>query len=320
MKNKYTSGLTILELLISIGLASILLLALGAFFSQNSQAALQLNTRSDMQQETIIAQQLITGRLREAVYVMPAGQTLVLSSSAASAPTYTNPVGARRGSPTWITGSDPILAMVLPPKDGSAGENCLLTTTTTTPTGNDACYRFYAYYPVNRKTWTDGTSGSNDPGVDATNENTWVLVQYMSYLSGDFYDAEVTNMTSATPVTIPRVIDYVNFKISNAQILADYIEPTVNDTTTAGVTNANTTYTMFTYANSTTPGIAPTAAKPVDTVTVNLASARLLGGKLMHIPGPTYTSTGTLVDAYPEYSITVNLSNQGKVAAKSDDE
>lgn len=276
-KHRLSQGMTLVELLIGLLITGILLEIMLTMFSSNTKLAAQYNSRSDMQQDTLLAQQLITGRLREAYYIWPAGQTINLSSSQAGSPsakTYQNPL---TGSGIWTTGTQPILAMLAPPKDASS--SC---------TGNDCLYAFYAYYPVKRSVWVSGTSGSNNPGPDSVNGYTWILVQYKGYMNSS-YNAVASN--SAT--TVPDLASYLTFSTANAQPLADYIAPSVG---------GSRTYTMFTLQNAANPTQTTSTTLPVDTVTVTLASARQVGGQQLRLPS-----------ASSEYSLTVNASNQGKI-------
>ncbi|RJF72803.1 prepilin-type N-terminal cleavage/methylation domain-containing protein [Deinococcus cavernae] len=64
-------GLTLVELLVGMTLMGIILTALVSFFTQSSKTSMQSSARADLQQETLNAQQLIAGKLKEAWYVYP---------------------------------------------------------------------------------------------------------------------------------------------------------------------------------------------------------------------------------------------------------
>lgn len=212
------SGFTLLEMLVVIALLGIVMTALASTFMSGSQATTLALSRAELQQETVNAEQLIASRVKEAYYVFPPGQTLVLGSSSANL--RTNPL---TGDATWTVGTHPILALILPPR------NPALTCTAST---NDGCYRFFAYYPVKRSVWVAGSSGASNPGADAANDaSSWVLVEYRDY----YYERSPVGSTPTLPPTDG----------SDANLLSDYIAPT----NTAGAT-----YTMFNYL----PGTAAT--------------------------------------------------------------
>ncbi|MBB6016428.1 PilW family protein [Deinococcus radiopugnans] len=178
-----------------------------------------------------------------------------------------NPITSNKN---WTVATHPILAMILPPRNPALA--CASAT-------NDGCYRFFAYYPVLRSVWVAGTSGASNPGADAANDaSTWVLAEYRDY----YYESNPST-TSPASLTLPPIAD------SDANLVSDYIMPT----TTAGAT-----YTMFGY----TPATAATTG--VTGVNINLATGRVVNGKLTRLPGQTGT-----------YNLSVYPLNLGKVAA-----
>lgn len=291
MKREAQGGLTLVELLVALALMGIVLTALVNYFSQGSRAASESGSRAELQQEILNAQQLIAGRLKEAWYVYPAGQTLQLGSSPAStASLRQNPIPGtpRTGLANWLTGTDPVLALILPPR---APGSCPLDTATTAQkaAGADFCYRFFVYYPVKRSTWVSGTGGAaaptaSNPGEDTANADTWVLAEYRKTLYG-----------FAPGGTIPTT----TLNGGDANLLADYVAPTV---VTAGLTASADTYTMFELRAAN--GSPTSSSNPVSGVTLRLATIRIMGGKVLRLPD----GTGT-------YSITIYPTNLGKVAA-----
>ena len=291
MRRGGQGGLTLVELLVGMALLGIVLTALVNYFSQGSRVATQSSGRAELQQEVLNVQQLIAGRLKEAWYVYPAGQTLQLgSTSASTAALRQNPVSGSTwyGTANWLTGTDPVLALLLPPR---ASGTCPAETATTAQkaAGADFCYRFFAYYPVKRSTWVSGTGGTtaptaSNPGSDTANADTWVLAEYRKTLYGFVPGG-----------TIPTT----SLDGGDANLLADYIAPTV---ATTGFTTTTNTYTMFEYKSA--DGSPTSATNPVTGVTLNLATTRNVGGKVLRLPD----ATGT-------YSITVYPTNLGKIAA-----
>ncbi|MHA0034453.1 PulJ/GspJ family protein [Deinococcus sp. PESE-13] len=281
-----SEGFTLVELLVAMALLAIVLSALVTFFSQGSRASTQSSGRAELQQEVLNVQQLIAGRLKEAWYVYPAGQTLQLgSTSGSTANLRQNPA---TGLANWSTGTDPVLAMILPPR---ASGTCPADTATTAQkaAGADFCYRLFAYYPVKRSTWVSGTGGTTDPtasnpGNEPGNGNVWVLAEYRKTLYG-----------FARGDAIPTA----TLDGGDANLLADYIAPTV---ATTGFTTSTNTYPMFEYKAAN--GNPTSSSNPVIGVTLNLATTRNVGGKVLRLPD----ATGT-------YSITIYPTNLGKVAA-----
>lgn len=287
MKRAAQSGLTLVELLVGMALMGIVLTALVSYFSQSSHVAGESSSRAELQQELLNIQQLIAGRLKEAWYVYPAGQTLQLGASATStANLRRNP---RTGYTNWLTGTDPVLAVIVPPR---AAGTCP-TAAPSSGSGAEFCYRFFAYYPVKRSVWLFGTTttsggvtteSASNPGKDPSNDATWVLAEYRKTLYGFAPGA-------APPTT--------TLDGGDANLLADYVAPTV---VTSGFTTTANTYTMFGLLAAN--GAVTSATNPVSGVTLSLATTRNSGGKVLRLPGQTGT-----------YSITIYPANLGKVAA-----
>lgn len=301
MKRRPQAGFTLLELLVGMALMGIVLTALLNFFTQGSRVSTQSSNRAELQQEILNVQQLLAGRLKEAWYIYPADQTLQLGASPTStAALRRNPIpnaggSTRYGTANWLTGSDPLLALILPPK--SAG-TCPADTATSTEkeAGKDFCYRFFAYYPVRRSVWVDGTTtvvggvstqSASNPGTDTANAETWVLAEYRKTLYG-------FSATDAPPTT--------TLDGGDANLLADYIAPTVATTGFTTTTPINNTYTMFTLRAAN--GSATSSTNPVNGVTLSLATTRKTVGTTLRLP-----------DASNEYEITIYPTNLGKIAA-----
>lgn len=258
-----TGGFTLVELLVGMALMGIVLGALLSFFTQGTRISSQSSSRADLQQEVLNVQQLIVGKLREAWYIYPAGQTLTLSSAV----TTRNPV---TGNQTWNTSTHPILAMILPPS------NTALACATATP---DGCYRFVAYYPVVRSVWISGVTATPwlDPGSNANNAATWVLAEYRANMPATFIP------TVFPPAAVPTVP-----LTGSANLLADFVAPTV---LTTGFTTAASTYIMFSFlpANS-------SVALPVSGVTLRVATTQQTVGTTLRLPNATDEYT---ISVYP---------------------
>lgn len=280
-----TQGFTLIELLVGMAIGVLLLFFLMTSFSATSKNTVQVNARSDLQQELLNAQQLIAGRVREAWYVYPAGKTFDLGSGVLRSNPLWNGTSGTTG--VWTTGTQPILAMILPPKQ--PGGPC------TTAPNNAGCYRFFAYYPVNRASWLGGTSSGtfrvNNPGADSLNDaSAWVLAEYRSYYYGSTAPPPF-DLVYSTP-SIPPVAG------SDANLLADYLQPT----TTAP------TYTMFSFIspNPLVPIVNGAPDGPwvddnangladqsyVSGVSISLVTRKDLGSSVLRLPGTgSYTIT-----------------------------
>lgn len=271
MKRKGREGFTLMELLVGMAIMGIVLTALVNYFSQSSRVAVQSSSRAELQQEILNAQQLIIGKLKEAWYIYPAGSVINMTGSELTK----RPSGVATNPNTWTVGTDPIVAMVLPPEVAGSP------------------YRFLAYYPVKRSVWVAGTTSDSwrNPGPDDLNGDTWILAEYRGTLAASFAP---TAYPPSTPPAVPTS--------NTPNILSDYVAPTV---TTTGFTTAapiDSTYTMFSLLSAT--GAATSTTNPVTGVTFNLATTRKTGGTTLRLPNAT-----------DEYSLTVYPTNLGKIAA-----
>lgn len=258
-------GLTLVELLIGMAIIGVVLAALTSFFNQGTRISGQSSSRSELQQELLNAQQLITGKLREAWYIYPPNPTA--SYVLGSTPITQNPLtnGTNNWNPSATT-PHPFLAMILPPRSPNL--------TCGSGTNVDGCYRFIAYYAMKRSTWLSAIGGDSwrNPGPDAANDNdTWVLAEYRKEMPASF-NATTSTFPPTNPPTIPTN--------GQSNILTDYIAPT----NVSGFTTSGNTYTMFGY----TPP-APTGSSYVTGVKVSLVAIRQSSGAMMRIP-----NTGSL--------------------------
>ena len=162
-------GFTLIEVLVALGILGLLGLAFVRIFSSTFDATSNITARNDLLHEAQIAQQLIASKVKLAWYVYPTGTTIKINNGATTA-------NALAGSNTWTVGSDPFLALVLPPQDPT--QNC-------TPTDKDGCYRFYAYYAFPRSHYLSAISASSSQRLDPDprNDNTWVIMEYRTALT-----------------------------------------------------------------------------------------------------------------------------------------
>lgn len=252
------AGFTLIEMLVVMGILGVVLLALSNTFVGGSRTTTLAMARAELQQETVNAEQLIGSRIREAWYVFPPAQTLALGGGELRR----NPL-VTGSSGNWTVGTHPILAMILPPERP----------TVACTSDNDGCYKFYAYYPVKRSVWVNGTlvSSPSNPGKDEANDaSAWVLVEYYDYYQG-------TTSAPSLPPTPPPIAD------SDANLLSDYVAPTTN-------VGSGTNYRMFDYVMN-------PAGTVVQGVRVNLATQRQVSGRLVRLPDATGAYA---LSAYPQ--------------------
>ena len=222
---KKLQGFTLIEMLIGMAIFGILMLAFTQIFGGSLKASSQINSRNELVSEGQIAQQLVASRLQGAYYVYPPGTSMQLTSSGFTAKNTVN--GA--DTYTWRVGTNPFIfvAMILPPT--VAG--------TCTSGSTDACFSFYAYYPVLRSVLIDKQKDIA-PDADPNNASAWILMEYRANLI-DGVDRRSnllatppnapngTFMTVTTnPATSPNpALPNPTIKGQNGQMLIDYVQP-----------------------------------------------------------------------------------------------
>ena len=255
-------GFTLVEMLVSMVILGILMLAFTQVFGGSLKAAGEINGRNELVTEGQVAQQLIAARLQSAVYVYQKDTTMQLTTSGK---TTKNTVGPSTGQ-NWKVGIDPILAVVLPPKAvvRDASENPLPCSSAT----RDACFTFYAYYPYRRGALI--SSGLAEvPPENSANDDQWVLMEYKKYL----YDGVTRSSLSVTPpsswsyTSILGSGSSINIRGESANILVDYLQP---ETSTPA-------YTMFSVSTM----------HALNNVTMNFRFLQMRGAKELRAPAAT---------------------------------
>ena len=264
-------GFTLIELLVSMAIFGILMLAFTQIFGGSLRASSEINSRNELISEGQIAQQLVASRLQSAYYIYKRGQTMQLTGRGT---TTVNNVGGG-GSQNWTVGTQPFVAMILPPKKSGSCPS--------SPPGDpDACFTFYAYYPAVRGTFISSNSSSAPPN-DPANTNVWFLMEYRANL----YDGvnRTANRLSSPPntttiLTNPAAV-HPNIKGNSGRILVDFVQPTTNIPT----------YIMF---NVCKPADSTTLSCPTGTtvdspiqVDFNLRFLKNRGGKTLTAPSGT---------------------------------
>lgn len=219
------AAFTLVEMLIGLSILGAIIVSFFTIVANSLDSSRSLSARNDITQDAQVAQQLINSRIQEACFVYTTG-TIQMASSGFGA--QRSALGATNYA--WTVGTDPILAMILPPDPQE--------------TGNSLRYRFIAYYPVRRQSYLDGTtSGASDPELSPANQDNWMLMQYLKYLPTDGPDASGTRIdplqTCAQNVTAGNVA----ITTGSADLLVDYVQPA----------NVAPTYTMFSFSAGTLP-------------------------------------------------------------------
>ncbi|ADV68251.1 hypothetical protein [Deinococcus maricopensis] len=231
-----TAGLTLIELLITLGIVGMILNVVFLLLNQGIGSSNNLVARAGMVQDAQVVQRLLAGRLNEAIYVYGynAAGSAASNSFAFGSGVTVNAVGYRgTGGSAWALQTDPILAMILPPK--TPGGECVQdANTTVNPDGSDGCFRFFAYYPLKRNTLTSATlSPSNKPDMDPANDNRWVLMEYRRnlYCSGVNWRPSYNTDGSFNASLLPPRSGCIEAAGVSARLLADFVRPSDNPTT-----------------------------------------------------------------------------------------
>ena len=217
---KKFQGFTLIEMLIGMAIFGILMLAFTQIFGGSLKASGEINSRNELVSEGQIAQQLVASRLQSAYYVYPPGTSMQLTSNGFTAKNTVN--GAN--TYTWSVGTNTNLfvAMILPP---TRAGTCTLGFT-------DACFSFYAYYPVLR---SELISNHKDiaPDADPNNTSAWTLMEYRANLIDNVNRVSnllatppnAPNGTFVTITTNPATSPNPTVKGKSGQMLIDYVQP-----------------------------------------------------------------------------------------------
>ena len=275
-------GFTLVEMLVSIAVMGILMLAFTQLFGGSLRASSQINGRNELISEGQIAQQLIASRLQNAYYVYPQGTALQLTTAGV---TTRNTVRSGAGQ-NWVVGNDPIVAVLVPPRSFNPLETNPLNTTCRAD--NLAyCYTFYAYYPMLRSALVTAAPDSAPP-ADANNANVWVLMEYRANIIDNINrNGSDTGCPAAVGVEsgrlycppLPGTASGIAYRGQPGRMLIDYVQPTTNAPA----------YRMFRVCDPGTSIVQPNC--PLGTVATNPISVdfdlRLLqnrGGRALQIP------------------------------------
>ena len=261
MNRQRQQAFTLVELLIALVLVGLILSAVVYVNIGTVRASASLQARNELLSETQLAQNYMAGKLKYAAYVYPSGSTITMTSSGYSTEKPT-------AGYTWTVGTDPIVAFVMPPKNGANLGICSATPSTTPSADRDDCYYFYAFYAIKRSQLTANANGVFNPGKDGLNDlNSWVIMEYRASYAGAGYGATTPPTTTPPPYPTGK----------QGRLLLDYLEPIASPdmlftAPAAGAQTAGTT-----------------------NVVISLAVRRNVGGQILNLPATDrYTLT-----AYP---------------------
>lgn len=222
---KTAQGFTLVEMLVSIAILGVLMLAFTQVFGGSLQASSEINARNELISEGQIAQQLIGSRLQSAFYIYsginPDPNPMTLTTNGA---TTRNSIRSVAGQ-NWIR-TDPFIAMLVPPETtgqcpvvGGAGNT-------------RACFTFYAYYAVHRDTFIS-QNRTIAPDPDPNNADVWILMEYRANIrDGVNRSSSVTNCAAGNgqgPLScppLPGTAFGTAYRGQSGQMLVDYIQPT----------------------------------------------------------------------------------------------
>lgn len=249
-----TSGFTLVELLIGLGIMGVLTVAFLQFFTASVTITQRFDTRNELLSDGQTAQQLVSSRVQEAWYIYPTSTPAFSLSGIPNVQGWA--VGHPSGAGTWKIGTDAILAFLVPPS--SVGGLCTPTAATPVTAG---CYEFYAYYPVKRAAYVTGTTStySNRLLSDGENGGAWVLMQLVGYVA-----PTAIASGSAQPPTLTTSWLNGNLQGARVDLVSDYLS-----------SNTSTGLPFRIDATSTNP----------DRVEIELRLARTYKGKSYEVGG-----------------------------------
>ena len=220
-------GFTLVEMLLSIAILGVLMLAFTQVFGGSLRASSEVNARNELVSEGQVAQQLITSRLQNAFHIYsgvgtdPNPMTLAAQNSLSR--------NTIRGGVNWVPNADPFVAMLLPPtRLGTCPAAGVAGNVDTSP-----CFTFYAYYAMRRDIFV-GLVPRSAPDPDPNNANVWVLLEYSAMVrDGVTRNSLLTNcpagnaqggLTACPPV--PGTPFGAAYTGQVARMLVDYVQPT----------------------------------------------------------------------------------------------
>lgn len=208
MKKKSQKGLSLIEILVALTVATVLFTVVARVMSSGSKGLTTLISNSELLEETRYAGEIIYSSLQNAVYVYPPQTELRLNRNAEY-----HTQNPRTSNSKWLVGSDPIIAMIVAPKTG----------TTTCLVDPNACLTFVAYYTVKRSLVTSASgltyAGGSLP-FDSTNPDALMLFEYRKVLNVSEFGIGVL-----PPVNHENTSSAGRLEDVTGRLVADYIDP-----------------------------------------------------------------------------------------------
>lgn len=280
-----TQGFTLVELLIGLFLMGLILVFVGSLINSSAQDTNRITSNADVIKDGQIAQQLIAGRLSEAIYVWLPGSPANINMTGTGVTTV-NTVGGT--GQQWRVNTDPFVAMVLPPRSptyDAAGINITNCTSLDPSAGTSAgCYRFFAYYPMLRSALTSSSLAQTEkPKADPANNNQWVLMEYRAMLfdsagSGAWSPNYTTDAGGSTTKRITGYPPAIYYQSRSGVLLVDYVQP---NSVTFTVTRPN--------------GVATGTALANGTVNFSFKMQRLVGSSALRATGSAADTLGAVI-------------------------
>jgi prepilin-type N-terminal cleavage/methylation domain-containing protein len=203
------SGLTLIEILVSLAILSIIIVSTSSLFGSSLQVSQTAISSSQLQQTLRSAGQIIGDEIQRAIYIFPPqGSTFSTQSNTTVTVNWSSFVlgsGNRKTGPhepangewqvplTPSAATPPFLAMITAPirpdvscRDSDTGavtENQALNIS-----AGDGCYKFIAYFPVLRPKVTRGLVGNSTTSNELLDVNegqsgTWVIMEFRMNLT-----------------------------------------------------------------------------------------------------------------------------------------
>lgn len=209
-KAQQHAGFTVVEMLVSLAILGVVMGIFSQVMTRSLFASSLVTAQNDLISEGQIAQQLIANRLEGAYYIYPSGSSLKLSNSGVTTMKKLASAGA---SNTWVVGTDPFVALLVPPKANGICNQ-------TTPANEDACFVFYAYYPILRDYLVTNAPASA-PLADEKNKNDWLLMEYRAHI---YDNVDRSSDRLASPPT-PGSTFGNGYQGNAGAVLVDYVRP-----------------------------------------------------------------------------------------------
>lgn len=185
------SGFTLIEILISLFIMSIMITAFAKLMSTTFKGMRTVTQSTELTTEAQLSTPIIVDRLQSAACIFPPGTNI----SFGNLELHQNTVRPGADS-NWIVGTDPVLAMFMPPAASTPNE-----------------YKFFAYYPIVRSAYM--TTNQIGPSPDVQNDDSvWMILEYKNTL------------TLPSRPNCDGTVDLTGGP--NPRYLADFIEPNSN--------------------------------------------------------------------------------------------